>query len=242
MRVMCWCMGLLAIVLANCTHAAERSATELIPFENQYTAKLYGFGINVTSSLRAKGNNQYEFYFGASAMVGDVTELSEFSWNPQEQLAKPQHYFYTRTGLGKNRHEDLQFDWNTNQVTSTVRKSSVALDSAKKIQDGLSYQIQLRQDLIAGKTNLAYAISNGKKLKQYRFEVVGEETLDTPLGKVTTVKVRRKEDNNDEREIYAWFAKDFHYLLVRLQQEENGSAYTIYLSKASLNGKAIEHF
>jgi len=81
-----------------------------------------------------------------------------------------------------------------------------------------------------------------KKLKQYRFEVVGEETLDTPLGKVTTIKVRRKENNNEEREIYAWFAKDFQYLLVRLQQEENGSAYTIYLSKASLNGKAIEHF
>jgi hypothetical protein len=39
-----------------------------------------------------------------------------------------------------------------------------------------------------------------------------------------------------------WFAKKFHYMLVRLQQEENGSAYTIYLSKASLNGKAIEHF
>jgi len=241
MRVMRWCIGFAAIVLTGSLGAAEASTTELTPFENQYTARLYGFGVNVTSSLRAKGSNQYEFYFGASAMVGDVTEISEFSWNPQEQTAKPHHYFYTRTGLGKNRREDLQFDWGNNQVTSNVRKTTEALDPAKKIQDSLSYQIQLRQDLIAGKNNLVYAITNGRKTKQYRFEIVGDETLDTPLGKVATVKVRRKEDNGD-REIYAWFAKDFQYLLVRLQQEENGSAYTIYLSKASLNGKAIEHF
>jgi hypothetical protein len=241
MRVKRWCLGLIAIVLASGVSAAEPSAKELIPFENEYSARLYGFGVKVTSSLKPKGGNRYEVYFGASAMVGDVTEISEFEWNPHEQLARPQHYFYTRTGLGKNRREDLQFDWTNNQVTSSARKTTEALDPAKKIQDSLSYQIQLRQDLMAGKNNLVYAITNGKKTKQYRFEVVGEETLDTPLGKVATLKVRRKEDNGD-REIYAWFAKDFQYLLIRLQQEENGSAYTIYLSKASLNGKAIEHF
>lgn len=241
MRVARWCLGLIAIVLASGA-AAEATATELSTFDNQYTAKMYGFGIIVTSSLRPKGDNRFEFYFGANAMIGDVTEISEFSWSAKDQLVTPQHYFYTRTGLGKNRREDLQFDWNNKQVTSAARKSSLPLDATQKIQDSLSYQVQLRQDLIAGKTNLSYSITNGRKIKQYRFEVVGEETLDTPLGKVATVKVRRKEDNNEEREIYAWFAKDFQYLLVRLQQEENGSAYTIYLSKASLNGKAIEHF
>jgi hypothetical protein len=235
-------MGLIAIVLASGLQAASSSNPELSTFDNQYTARMYGFGVIVNSSLKAKGNNQYELYFGASAMVGDVTEISEFTWNPQEQLVKPQHYFYTRTGLGKNRREDLKFDWTAKQVTSAARQSSQALDPTQKVQDGLSYQVQLRQDLLAGKNNLTYAIANGRKLKQYRFEVMGEETLETPLGKVATVKVRRKDDSNEDREIFAWFAKDFQYLLVRLQQEENGSAYTIYLSKASLNGKAIEHF
>jgi hypothetical protein len=65
--------------------------------------------------------------------------------------------------------------------------------------------------------------------------------LDTPLGEVTTVKVKRS-NAKDAAVTHAWFAKNFQYLLVRLQQEENGSAYTIYLSKATLNGKAIEHF
>jgi hypothetical protein len=101
--------------------------------------------------------------------------------------------------------------------------------------------VQLSQDLIAGKNNFSYTVTNGRKIKTYKFEIIGEEVLKTPLGEVKTVKVKRSREN-DDLVTYAWFAKDFQYLLVRMQQEEDGSDYTIYINKASINGKVIEHF
>jgi hypothetical protein len=236
MKKLYWLIGLVTLQLANLAQAAEPSQ-----FENTYTAKLYGFGITVTSRLSALENGKYEYYFDADAALGRVTETSQLKWNAKEQQATPLSYSYKRTGLGKNRNQLLNFDWATSEVVNTQTNARLALDKSKKVQDGLSYQFQLRQDLIAGKKQFDYLITNGKKIKDYKFEIVGDEVLDTPLGKVNTVKIRRIQ-TSDERETYAWFAKDFQYLLVRLQQEENGSAYTIYISKASLNGKALEHF
>lgn len=231
-----WLIGVVVLHIASLAHASE-----LTPFENKYSAKLYGFNIDVTSRLNSQSNGVYEFYFDANSTLGRVTEISQFQWNPNEHFAIPLQYNYKRTGIGKNRDQALSFNWIKNEVVNTKTDSHLALDASKKIQDSLSYQLQLRQDLMAGKKNLSYLITNGKKNREYKFEILGDEVLDTPLGKVTTVKIKRIQ-TSDERETYAWFAKDFQYLLVRLQQEENGSAYTIYISKASLNGKAIEHF
>jgi len=231
-----WLMGVIALQIVNLANASELSL-----FENKYSAKLYGFSIEVTSRLSAQGDNNYEYYFDANASLGRVTETSQFKWNDKEQFATPMRYTYKRTGIGKNRDQTLSFDWAKHELVNSLSDKPIPLDPVKKIQDSLSYQLQLRQDVMAGKKNFSYLITNGKKNREYKFEVVGDEILDTPLGKVTTVKIRRIQTKED-REIYAWFAKDFQYLLVRLQQEENGSAYTIYISKASLNGKAIEHF
>ncbi|WP_189416229.1 DUF3108 domain-containing protein [Cellvibrio zantedeschiae] len=231
-----WLVGIVLLQITNLAHAGE-----LTPFENKYSAKLYGFTIDVTSKLNAQADGIFEFSFDANSTLGRVTETSQFKWNSAEDFATPLQYHYKRTGVGKNKEQILNFDWAKNEVINTKNDARMALDASKKIQDSLSYQLQLRQDLMAKKKNLSYLITNAKKNKEYKFEIVGDEVLDTPLGKVNTVKIKRVQ-TSDERETYAWFAKDFQYLLVRLQQEENGSAYTIYISKASLNGKAIEHF
>lgn len=237
MRACVWLIAVFGLSIAAVTQAVSAPSS----FETSYSAKLYGFNITATSRLSPLPNGNYEYYFNADSMVGKVTETTEVSWNLKEQRIIPQHYIYQRKGLGKDRDDELLFDWAANKVTNVKNAQSQVLDAGKNFQDSLSYQIQLSQDLIAGKKRFEYSITNGRKIKQYKFEIVGEEVLTTPLGDVKTVKVKRTRDKS-ELVTYAWFAKDFQYLLVRLQQEENGSAYTIYISKASINGKAIERF
>ncbi len=232
-----WLFSCIAISMASMAQATDA----LSVFNTQYTAKLYGFSIDVTSRLTASSNNHYELYFNAEALFGSITEISQLQWNAEDQTVIPHHYLYNRSGLGKSSEEELNFDWTKHTISNPHKKTNWPMLGALKIQDSLSYQLQLRQDLLAGKKDFYYPISNGKKIKEYRFEIVGEEILNTPLGDVNTVKVKRSY-TNDDRETFVWFAKNFQYLLVRLQQEENGSAYTIYISKASLNGKALEHF
>lgn len=210
-------------------------------FDNQYKAKLYGFNITVTNRLTKTSDNQYDLLFKAESAIGNITEQSKMQWNARQQTISPLHYLYTRRGLGRDRTAELTFDWSKNSVTNKVQKTTWQMDIAQKVQDKLSYQIQLQQDLLSGKQNFSYQIADGGRLKEYKFTTVGEELLDTPLGKVNTVKVKRSREN-DARITYAWLAKDWNYLLVRLQQEEKGDAYTIYIHKASLDGKAITHF
>jgi hypothetical protein len=228
---------LVLAIFSSLTTAADAPKT----FDNQYKAKLYGFNITVTNRLTKTVDNQYDLLFKAESIIGSITEQSKMQWNATQQTISPLHYSYARRGLGKDRTAELSFDWKNKSVTNNVQKTSWQMDIAQKVQDKLSYQIQMQQDLLNGQKNFTYQIADGGRLKEYKFMTVGEEILDTPLGKVNTIKVKRSREN-DERVTYAWLAKDWNYLLVRLQQEEKGEAYTIYIHKATLDGKTIEKF
>ncbi len=212
-----------------------------VVFDNVYKAKLYGFNVTVTNRLTSLGNNQYDLLFKAETMIGSVTETSRMQWLPETKTIQPLHYVYKRRGLGKKRDADLSFNWLEKSLINNVDNSRWQMNIVDQVQDKLSYQVQLAQELRAGKKNFTYQIADGGELKEYRFEVLGEELLETPLGKVNTIKVKRSRSNN-KRVTYAWVAPDWHYLLVRLQQEEGGKAYTIYITDANLNGKTIDKF
>lgn len=224
-----------ALLLSNLAMAAPQV------FDNEYKTKLYGFNITVTNRLTQVSNNQYQLLFKFDSMLGSITETSQVNWDDNKKLVVPQHYVYKRRGLGKDRDADLRFDWSNKTVTNHVQKSNWQMNVLAGVQDKLSYQLQLQQDFIAGKEKFSYKIADGGHLKEYKFEKVGEEILETPLGKVKAVKVKRSREN-DARVTYAWLAKEWNYLLVRLQQEEKGDSYTIYITKASLNGKPITKF
>ncbi|WP_331345611.1 DUF3108 domain-containing protein [Cellvibrio sp. UBA7661] len=232
--IVLFCLGVSIPYFASATTAPKT-------FDNQYKAKLYGFNITVTNRLTQTADNQYHLLFKAESMIGSITEQSKMQWNPAQHTVSPLHYSYARRGVGKDRTAELSFDWNKKSVTNNVQKISWQMDIAQKVQDKLSYQIQMQQDLLNGSKSFSYQIADGGRLKEYKFIVECEEILDTPLGKVNTIKVKRSREN-DERVTYAWLAKDWNYLLVRLQQEEKGDVYTIYIHKATLDGKSIEKF
>ena len=229
-----------SVALLFASHWASASAPQV--FDNQYKAKLYGFNITVTNRLTQLPNNEYQLLFKFDSMLGSITETTRVRWDDARNTVVPQHYVYKRRGLGKDRDADLRFDWSKKNVTNHVQKSHWQMAVVDKVQDKLSYQLQLQQDFIhSGKNSFTYKIADGGHLKEFKFEKIAEEVLDTPLGKVSTIKVKRSREN-DKRTTYAWLAKDWNHMLVRLEQIEKGDSYTIYITKASLNGKAITRF
>lgn len=235
--------SLRTVLFATCILlcAAPWAANAPKTFDNEYRAKLYGMNVVVTNRLTKANDGKYTLLFKADSMIGTITETSVMSWNAKEQTLSPLKYNYVRRSLGKNRNAELTFDWPNKTVTNNVQKTSWEMDITQKVQDKLSYQLQMQQDLLNGHKNFDYQIADGGHLKKYKFTTVGEEMLETPLGKVNTVKIKRSREDND-RVTYAWLAKDWNYLLVRLQQEEKGDVYTIYIHKANLDGKPITHF
>lgn len=243
--------ALLLSLVALCSHAAPASSTPtnatapgkaLQVFDNQYKTRLYGFNITVTNRLSHLGDNNYELLFRFDSMLGSISENTQVTWNGDKRQVVPQHYVYKRRGLGKNRDADLRFDWGKKTVTNHVQASQWHMAVVDKVQDKLSYQLQLQQDFLKGNaTRVTYQIADGGHLKNFNFEKIAEEVLDTPLGKVKTIKIKRSRED-DERVTHAWLAPQWNNLLVRLEQIEKGSSYTIDITKASLNGKAITQF
>lgn len=208
-------------------------------FENEYSTRVFGFKVTVTHQLTDLEDGGQQLRFVADSWLGNIEEISRFHW--EDGVVEPQKYFYKRRGLGRDRDAELTFNWEEERVINDVQGKSWSMAIHENVQDKISYQIQLQKDLIAGKDNLVYPIADGGQMKVYRFEIVAEERLNTPMGPVDTVKVKRSR-KDDDRATFAWLAPKWDYLLVRLEQVEDGDSHTLDIDRARVNGKTIEAF
>ena len=102
------------------------------------------------------------------------------------------------------------------------------MDIPANAQDKLVYQLSIMYDLLNGKKDLEYKIADGGKLKDYSFEIQGEEVLNTDLGKIKTLRIQRI---GDRRDTTVWCAPKFAYLPVRLEQQDtDGSELTMQIT------------
>lgn len=208
------------------------------PFHATYKAKFSGFTIEATRELGTHPNGEQELIFSASTWLAQLRESSRFNWEHGQLI--PQKYQYHREGLGRSRDAVLKFDWGQHRVTNNVQDKTWRMDVPDGALDKLSYQLQLRSDLLNDKKTLSYDIADGGRLKTYLFEMVGEELLDTRLGKLATVKIKKVRATGKKRVTYIWMAKHWDYLLVKLQQtEEDGKTYAIDLLRAEVDGKTV---
>lgn len=89
------------------------------------------------------------------------------------------------------------------------------------VQDALSLLFQLALTAPPPEGPVAYTVFNGKKLRDYTYEVRGEETLETTLGPLRTLHLARRMNSDGRFEV--WLAIDRHYLPVRvLRVDDSG--------------------
>ncbi|MDM3870080.1 DUF3108 domain-containing protein [Porticoccus sp. W117] len=207
---------------------AANSPPLLEPFTANYGAKYKGMHLKAKRILEPLGNGQYRITSHAKHLFfGGIKESSEFSL--QDGRIQPTSYQMKRKILGSGRTETAAFDWDNNLVTSTYKGDSNELALTGQELDWLGYQLQISLDLMAGKDELHYQIVRRGQIKDYYFQVVGEEKIDTPMGEINTVKLERVKDPN-KRQTTFWMAPKYNYLLVKFHRVENdGDEYSLYL-------------
>ncbi len=209
----------------------------LTPYRLAYAANYNGMDIKAERQLIFDGN-QYVLTTTAKNMLSSIEEEGAFTLDKNQRIVD-QSYQYKRNILGMKKTEKLKYD----------RKMGIANYKAKKkerqvtLEDGLlnrlTYQVQLQRDLVNQVSPLQYQVISRGRVKQYNFETLGEETLDTPMGKITALKVRRVRED-DDRETLFWFAPQWNYLLVQLwQQEKGGEDYKITLKEGNLDKQRL---
>lgn len=229
--------GVLLVLGFNSHSSAELPQ----PFNAVYKAQYGSLTITATRSLQKLSDNTMELRFAAKSWLAQIEEVSRFNWDQQGQLI-PQKYHYLRSGLGRDREAILDFDWQSRKVVNNVQKKPWTMKLPQAALDKLSYQLQLRHDLLNNKQDMHYKVADGGRLKTYQFEVLGKETLHTPVGQLQTTKVKRIRENA-KRTTHLWLANDWNHLVVKIRQtEKDGKHYEINLASAELNGEPVKGF
>ena len=217
-------------------------AADLQPFSASYTAdwKQLPMSGQASRSLESTGNGVWKLSFKASMMIASLTEESTLTLDKDTLL--PRSYHFERGGLGKAKKADLDFDWTAKMVTGTDRGDAVKIPLNRGMVDKSTYQLALQHDVAAGKKTMSYQVVDDGEVETYDFRVLATEKVDTKAGKIDAIKVERVRDpTQSKRTTVMWFAKDWDYLLVRLQQvETDGKEYNIMLLDGTVNGKVVK--
>jgi hypothetical protein len=219
-------------LLGLCSAAAAADLPQA--FEAHYS--LYRAGAKVAEMLRVftrldDGIYRYRSETRTTGLFSVFRKdhvIEQSNWRLQDGELRPLQYLYEHSGGKKDRNVAVTFDWEAQRITNTVNGHSWRMPAEPKVMDKLLYQLAIMHDLKAGRSDLAYTIADGGKIKTYNFELLGEETISTPLGKLDTIKVSRLRVNS-KRETVFWCAEKLHFLPVRVENIETDGGKTTVL-------------
>lgn len=227
-------LSLALLAIGDLRAENDRAKDELPPPHTAYYHLYKGIVVlaKTRRTFRVAKNNHYVFMSyteptGVGRMLTGATIKERSYWTLKDNYPKPLEYSYINSGGDKDRDVKLIFDWEQNKVTNIINGDPWTMDLVPRIQDKLLYQFSLMLELKKGVTQFSYDVADGGKLKNYSGKVVGQDVVETDLGKFDTVVVLREHDGKQTR---FWCAKSMHYIPVQIEQSNReGSSVTAKL-------------
>ena len=234
-------LGAFALLLS--LFATSAHSSEPRPYDVTYTAKALGFSATAFRRQTLTAPEHYTLENSLSlivlgANVGSVSETSEFRW--EDGTIVPLHYEYEQTGLSAS-VESVDFDWEKGLADSRSDDESWQLELSPGVLDKLSYSVQIGQDILnKDLEEFQYEVLDENQFDDYLYQITATEVLDTPLGKLNTLKIERIRSSQSRRRTTVWLASDWDYLLVRLEQvSSSGTETELSIDTATMDGEPI---
>ena len=118
-------------------------------------------------------------------------------------------------------------------MNSIVNGKKSTLELKPGMTDKLLYQLDIMHNLEMGRYPASYTVVDGTKIKTYNFEYLGEEFLETPIGRLNTVKIIRQKPGEKEN-LILWCAGELHFLPVKVETtDDEGSITTAMITTLS---------
>ena len=170
---------------------------------------------------------------GMFSLIRDDTRVERSEWTYAGDWLRPIAYHYERTGR-RARVIEIAFDWEKNIARHESGGTTWKLEVPPGTMDKFSYILALMRDLELGVRRMEYTIADGgRHLKRYVLAGVGEERIETALGTLDTVVVRRERESDLRRTTF-WCAKSLGYFPVKIvHTEPDGAALTLQVESLS---------
>ncbi len=170
---------------------------------------------------------------GMFSLLGDDTRVERSEWTYAGDWLQPIAYRYERTGR-KARRIDIAFDWEENIARHESEGTAWRLEVPPGTMDKFNYVLALMRDLGRGARRVEYTIADGgRRLKRYVLAGIGEERIETALGTLDAVVVRRERGNSRRRTTF-WCARSLGFFPVKIVHVEgDGPALTLRIESLS---------
>lgn len=231
-----------------CGVTSVNAAGTLQPFEAFYDLYVHGLRVGrLTRQLTVTANGEAEYAstteaVGLVRLVKQETVAERSRFNLSTDAIRPLSYRYDRTGGGNDKHVSVDFDWTNATVRTAVNEQSWqhALDG--QIYDQLTYELRAMQQLGLPEglpAEFTYRVADGARIKDFNFQMLGSEKLDTTLGSLDTIKLKRV--RKGKREFTLWIAPELHFVPVKARYvEKDGTVTTAQVRALSANGTAVD--
>ena len=223
-RVLSVCFASLILFAHFETVAEERV---IVPFDAVYDMYRQGDKLGQGNrSLKDMGNNKFTLELNSKLewmiFTNKRNESSIFEYVGNK--ITPIAYNYSSKGFGKDKKISVEFRTDRALIVKPkAKKKPAPAQWQEGWLDEMSLHMQVQLDLIAGKKQFEYEIiSNGGKLKTYKFEVIGNEIISTGMGRFNAIKVARIYDKKKFYAQHAWFVPELDYTLARLWRMKKG--------------------
>ena len=135
---------------------------------------------------------------------------------------RPESFSELRNGKLKR---SARFDWDkgTALLTDGQHQQTVTLPQNTWDQASFAYNFAF-----AGLEKAIFEVNltDGRRIQHYEYSVVGKETLDTPLGRLETIHVKKVQPPGDKRGFDAWISLAHQNLPVRIRiVEKDGTVF-----------------
>ena len=203
----------------------------LQPFKVSYNLYSDDMKIGIMERFVARLDDGSYLFSSESRTIGFISlfrkdRIIETSrWKSVEGEFVPLSYTYDHKGGKKDRSVKIDFNWEQQQIVNRVNNSTWHMQTEPGILDKLLYQLTIMTDLKSGLVPESYTVADGGKIKQYFFEYLNDEEIETPLGKFKTMKLARHKPNND-RTTWLWCAYELDFLPVKVVNTEKKGRLT----------------
>ncbi len=231
------------LVLLLSLSAPSSKSQELDTYSINYMAKAGIAAAYAKRSLSKIAENSYQLLNTlnvtlAGQSVTEIKEISEIVLSPDQKLI-PNSYSKEQSGL-KDTLEHITYNWNKSIATVSNTDQSAQINLEEDTYDQLSHQIVMRENFIKGIEEFSYSVIDQARIEKYRYSILGQENISTPLGDFLSIKIERTQPDNGNRSIVFWLSTEWAGVLLRMNQVINGEIeVTLEIQDGFVNGKSI---
>lgn len=176
--------------------------------------------------LERQANNQYSLSLESELkwLIFSDRRKETSVFSVQDEQVVPSSYQFNRSGTGSDDEINILFNKDNSLVINPKARKDAAPETWQLgWQDEMSLHAQIQLDLINGKKLFDYTVvTNNGKLRDYNFEVIGEELISTGFGRFKAVKIARIYDDKKFYAQHAWFIPELNFTLARLWRMKKG--------------------